>query len=278
MVGGLSSIVWKDVRMILPYALIGVAFLFLLPNKLNILMLGDEVATGLGVSVERTRFAFIILSSLLAGAAVSVVGLLGFVGLIVPHMTRLFIGSDYRYLFPGSIIGPNGSGKSTLIKSLSRCLKPSSGKVIVDGINVNAISTKNLAKKMAILPQVKHISGDIAVKSLVSYGRYPHLGFGKRLDSKDWEIIDWAIEKTGLTKLKDRNVMTLSGGERQRAWIAMALAQKPEILILDGKICNYGKPKNIIKSKLLKDIFRIEAHVYEDEVNCCPYFIPHKMI
>lgn len=228
-----------------------------------------------------------------------------------------------------TIIGPNGSGKSTLIKSIARCLKPSNGEINVDGVNVNTICTKMLAKKMAILPQVKHISGDITVKSLVSYGRYPHLGFGKRLNNADWEIIDWAIEKTGLEGLKERNVMTLSGGERQRAWIAMALAQKPEILILDepttyldisyqlevleliknlneslgitvimvlhdlnqaarysdkiyvlmdGKVCNYGKPKNIIKSKLLKDIFRIEAHVYEDEINCCPYFIPHKIV
>lgn len=104
MVGGLSAITWKQVQMIFPYALVGVTLSLLLPNKLNILMLGDEVATGLGIRVERVRFIFIILSSLLAGAAVSVVGLLGFVGLIVPHMTRLFIGSDYRYLFPGTIL------------------------------------------------------------------------------------------------------------------------------------------------------------------------------
>ncbi|MDR7855763.1 iron ABC transporter permease [Tissierella sp.] len=103
MVGGLSAITWKDVRMILPYAILGVILLLFLPDKLNILMLGDEVATGLGLKVERTRFLFIIISSLLAGAAVSVVGLLGFVGLIVPHMARLFVGSDYRYLFPGTL-------------------------------------------------------------------------------------------------------------------------------------------------------------------------------
>lgn len=120
MVGGLSSIVWKDVRMILPYALIGITLLFFLPNKLNILMLGDEVATGLGISVEKARFAFIILSSLLAGAAVSVVGLLGFVGLIVPHMARLFIGSDYRYLFPGTIFF--GASIVMICDTLSRIL------------------------------------------------------------------------------------------------------------------------------------------------------------
>lgn len=103
MVGGLSAITWQDFRMILPYAILGIILILFLPNKLNILMLGDEVATGLGIKVEKTRFIFIIISSLLAGAAVSVVGLLGFVGLIVPHIVRLFIGSDYRYLFPGAI-------------------------------------------------------------------------------------------------------------------------------------------------------------------------------
>ncbi|CCQ93354.1 Fe(3+)-citrate import system permease protein YfmE [[Clostridium] ultunense Esp] len=103
MVGGLSAITWIQVKMILPYVSIGIILVLLLPTKLNVLMLGDEIATGLGLNVERTRFIFIILSSLLAGAAVSAVGLLGFVGLMVPHIARLFIGSDYRYLFLGSI-------------------------------------------------------------------------------------------------------------------------------------------------------------------------------
>ena len=103
MVGGLSATTWIQVKMILPYAIIGTILVLMLPIKLNILLLGDEIATGLGLNVERTRFTFIILSSLLAGAAVSAVGLLGFVGLMVPHITRLFIGSNYRYLFPGSI-------------------------------------------------------------------------------------------------------------------------------------------------------------------------------
>lgn len=120
MVGGLSATVWKDVTMILPYATIGLILIAFLPNKLNILMLGDEIATGLGVNVERTRLVFIVISSLLAGSAVAVVGLLGFVGLIVPHMTRLFIGSDYRYLFPGTIFF--GASTVMICDTLSRVL------------------------------------------------------------------------------------------------------------------------------------------------------------
>lgn len=120
MVGGLSATTWTQVKMLFPYAAIGVFLVLLLPAKLNVLMLGDEVATGLGLNVERTRFIFIILSSLLAGSAVSVVGLLGFVGLIVPHITRLFIGSDYRYLFPGAIFF--GASMVMLCDTLARVL------------------------------------------------------------------------------------------------------------------------------------------------------------
>ena len=120
MVGGLSAINWQDVRMILPYTIIGMVILLFLPSRLNILMLGDEIAIGLGVNVEKTRLIFIILSSVLAGAAVSVVGLLGFVGLIVPHITRMIVGSDYKYLFPGTIF--LGGSILMICDTLSRIL------------------------------------------------------------------------------------------------------------------------------------------------------------
>ena len=120
MVGGLSATTWSQVKLLFPYAVVGVFLTMLIPNKLNILMLGDEVATGLGLNVERTRFSFIVLSSLLAGSAVSVVGLLGFVGLIVPHMARLFIGSDYRYLFPACVFF--GASVVILCDTLARVL------------------------------------------------------------------------------------------------------------------------------------------------------------
>ena len=120
MVGGLSSITWNDVSLILPYTIICSVIIMFLPTKLNILLLGDEVANGLGLNVERTRFMFIVLSSLLAGSAVSVVGLLGFVGLMVPHITRLIIGSDYHYLLPGTIF--LGATMVMLCDTISRVL------------------------------------------------------------------------------------------------------------------------------------------------------------
>lgn len=132
-----------------------------------------------------------------------------------------------------SIIGPNGSGKSTLLKALTRQTAYYEGVVLLDGQNVKALKSKQLAKTMCMLSQKNEAPPDMTVEDLVAYGRYPHKKWYERLTSKDQEIINWAIEKTHLTEYRDRPVASLSGGESQRAWLAMALAQKPKILLLD---------------------------------------------
>lgn len=104
LVGGLNGCGWKSFQMILPYALAGMMVCFFLPSKMNILMLGDETANSLGLRTELFRFLLIAVSSLLSGAAIAAVGMLSFVGLIVPHIARLLVGSDYRYLFPASTL------------------------------------------------------------------------------------------------------------------------------------------------------------------------------
>ena len=104
LVGGLGGVTWSNLRMILPYALLGMAACALLPQKLNILMLGDEIAESLGLHTELFRLILVVISSLLAASAVSVAGTISFVGLIVPHIARLLVGSDYRYLFPASVL------------------------------------------------------------------------------------------------------------------------------------------------------------------------------
>ncbi|KAB7668835.1 ABC transporter ATP-binding protein [Bacillus sp. B1-b2] len=132
-----------------------------------------------------------------------------------------------------TIIGPNGCGKSTILKTLARIHKAKEGFVYLDGEMIHKIPTKKIAKRMAVLPQSPEAPNGLTVFDLVSYGRSPHQsGFG-RLTDKDREVINWAIEVTGLIELKNQEVDTLSGGQRQRAWIAMAIAQETNLLLLD---------------------------------------------
>ena len=122
LVGSLNGVSWKNFMMILPYAIIGIFFCFLLPSKMNILMLGDEMANSLGLQTEKFRFLLIIISSLLSGAAISVSGMISFVGLIIPHTARLLVGSDYKYLFPTSIF--LGYSLMTLCDMIGRVILP----------------------------------------------------------------------------------------------------------------------------------------------------------
>ena len=127
-----------------------------------------------------------------------------------------------------TLLGPNGCGKSTLLKVIGRLLKPKSGNVLLDGKAVHACDTAALARRMAILPQLHHASGEITVNELVGFGRFPHrTGLGV-MNAHDREVVAEVLRMTRLTELRNRRIATLSGGERQRAWIAMTLAQQPE--------------------------------------------------
>lgn len=132
-----------------------------------------------------------------------------------------------------ALLGPNGSGKSTVLRSLARLLTINRGAIYLHGKSIATIPTKKLARQLAMLPQSSEIPPGITVWELISYGRYPHQNLLGRFNEQDREIIKWAIAVTGLENLAERPVDKLSGGERQRAWIAMALAQKTSILLLD---------------------------------------------
>jgi iron complex transport system ATP-binding protein len=132
-----------------------------------------------------------------------------------------------------ALIGPNGCGKSTLLRGLARLLRPQQGSVLLDGRAIHAIPTKQLAKELGILPQAPTAPEGITVRELVSQGRYPHQDWFQQWSRADEAALQKALTLTTLTHLADRSVDTLSGGQRQRAWIAMALAQETDILLLD---------------------------------------------
>ncbi|WP_461612018.1 ABC transporter ATP-binding protein [Clostridium sp. Marseille-QA1073] len=132
-----------------------------------------------------------------------------------------------------TIIGPNGCGKSTLLKTMGRIIKSSSGAVYLRGENITKIHTKDIAKDLALLPQNPVAPPELKVEELISYGRFPHCKKMNKLTAKDKEIIDWAINITKVTDFKDREIGCLSGGQRQKVWLAMALAQETDILLLD---------------------------------------------
>ena len=132
-----------------------------------------------------------------------------------------------------TIIGPNGCGKSTTLKAICRMMPFAAGTITVLGKDVEAYTFKEFARRVAILTQSPLSPADLTVRDLVAMGRFPYRGLLGGSSKEDDACIAWALQETALENLSIRLLSTLSGGERQRAWIAMALAQKPEVLLLD---------------------------------------------
>lgn len=132
-----------------------------------------------------------------------------------------------------SIIGPNGCGKSTLLKTLSRIIKPMIGGIYIQNESLKNLKSKHISQKVCLLSQHNDAPGDLTVEELVYFGRIPHKKWYESKTKSDEEIVNWAIENTGLKRYKNTPINSLSGGERQRAYIAQALCQKPDILLLD---------------------------------------------
>lgn len=226
-----------------------------------------------------------------------------------------------------TIIGANGCGKTSLLKTISHAVRPCTGQVILEDKPLSTYTPKELAKKIAYLPQVHYSPADIDVRTLISYGRYPYQKFGRGLTREDTEIIDEVISLVGLERFENRLLDKLSGGERQRTWIAMTLCQQPEILIMDEPItyldighqidvlelvrdigkklnitivmvlhdinlaarysdCLYsildrkvhasGTPQQMVTESMMEDIFSIDAQIFQDERNHCPFMIAEK--
>lgn len=131
------------------------------------------------------------------------------------------------------IIGANACGKSTLLKTLARLIKPVSGEITLDGKKIGTMPSKKLAQILGLLPQSPVVPEGIIVSDLVARGRFPYQTFLKGMGKKDYEAVEEALEIMGITELANCSVDELSGGQRQRVWIAMALAQQTDILLLD---------------------------------------------
>jgi len=132
-----------------------------------------------------------------------------------------------------TLVGPNGSGKSTILRTLARLMRPQDGAVYLDGREIHRMSTRKVAQTLAILPQDPTAPEDLTIHDLVSRGRFARQSWWRASTQRDRDAVTWALEATGLIPLSERRLTTLSGGERQRAWIALALAQEPRILLLD---------------------------------------------
>ena len=131
------------------------------------------------------------------------------------------------------VVGPNACGKSTLLRALARLLPPLAGSVLLDGRDIHRTPTKEVAATLGVLPQAPVAPDAIVVADLVGRGRYPHQGWFRRWTRADDVAVAAAMLATDVLDLADRSVDELSGGQRQRVWIAMALAQETDVLLLD---------------------------------------------
>ncbi|MFK4187076.1 ABC transporter ATP-binding protein [Streptomyces sparsogenes] len=131
------------------------------------------------------------------------------------------------------LIGPNGCGKSTALRALARLLPPRAGQVLLDGKSIQKTPTREVARQLAILPQVLSAPEGITIEDLVWFGRHPHRTSLKVPTGADREAVEWALEVTGVAGMRAAHVDQLSGGQRQRVWIAVCLAQETGIILLD---------------------------------------------
>jgi len=173
------------------------------------------------------------------------------------------------------IVGPNGCGKSTLLRSLSRLLVPQSGEILLNGKNIHSQSTKEVAKKLGLLPQSAIAPDGIKVIDLVSRGRFPHQKWFQPWSEADQQAVELAMQATGVIDYAELNVDQLSGGQRQRVWVAMALAQETSLLLLDEPTTYLDIAHQIELMDLFQDLNQIQGHtlvaVLHDLNHACRY-------
>ena len=156
------------------------------------------------------------------------------------------------------VIGPNGSGKSTLLKLLSKIVKPQSGRITIDGTDLKSMRLPQLAKKMAVVGSEAQFSFPYLVRDVVLMGRIPFVGRISVHSENDHAVMESALQKTETWSYRDRYIHELSSGERQRVLLARALAQEPQILLLDEPTAHLDLHFEIEIFQILKSLNRIE--------------------
>jgi iron complex transport system ATP-binding protein len=155
------------------------------------------------------------------------------------------------------IVGPNACGKSTLLRGLSRLLRPFAGRVVLDGADIHSYKTREVARRIGLLPQASIAPDGITVAELVARGRYPHQGFARLWTEGDEQAVLEAMDAAAVTELSGQLVDELSGGQRQRVWVAMALAQQTDILLLDEPTTFLDITHQIELLELFTDLNRV---------------------
>ncbi len=152
------------------------------------------------------------------------------------------------------LLGPNGAGKSTLMRTISGSQKPLAGRVLLEGNSIHEMSARQLAKKLSLVLTDRVQAGMLTAYEVVSLGRYPHISWTGKLGDKDHEVIQWSIKMTGADELTGRVLAELSDGERQKIMVARALAQEPELMILDEVTAFLDLPRRVEIMQLLKKL------------------------
>ncbi|OLO02863.1 ABC transporter [Salinicola socius] len=173
-----------------------------------------------------------------------------------------------------AIVGPNGCGKSTLLASLARLHVPHRGTVLLDGRDIQRLPARDMAQRLALLPQETHAPEGLTAAELIRFGRQPHQSLFKQWSREDRRVVDEALTAADLHELADRPLDAMSGGQRQRAWIAMAIAQQTPLLLLDEPTSALDLGHQLEVFELIRDLAasgKTLAMVVHDLVSACRF-------
>ncbi len=170
------------------------------------------------------------------------------------------------------IIGPNGCGKSTLLKNIYRHYKPTGGVIFIKGDNIFGLKNKEIAKRLAVVSQENNLEFDFSVIDVVSLGRYAHSGILNNNSKDDEDHIMEALRSVGMQDFADRSFLSLSGGEKQRVYMAMALAQKSEIIILDEPTNHLDIGYQMLLMEMIHDMKDVTVLMSVHDMNLAAWY------